>query len=187
MSVVEADGAHAGSSPKTIATAIIAEKIAGARSCTVGCPIVASFFAPHSFGKNAEAPFPSSDSESWPPLIRTPLREAIAHRSTARESLQLQYSVAHTIVYNDLAGKRRAAQRTAKPAAVCRASPDAALARYTPANAWSMSAIRSAASSRPQLKRTMSGVMPQATNSSSVSWRCVLLAGCRQHVRASAT
>ena len=67
-------------------------------------------------------------------------------------------------------------------------SPSAGLlAPYACSSAWAMSATRSSVPSRPQLMRTMAGEMPAAKSSSSVIWRCVELAGCRQHVRASAT
>ena len=55
------------------------------------------------------------------------------------------------------------------------------------ARAWSMSAMRSEASSRPQEKRTMSAGTPAAASSSSFICRCVDDAGCRQQVAASAT
>ena len=58
---------------------------------------------------------------------------------------------------------------------------------YTVASACSKSASKSSVDSMPQLKRTISGEMPQATSSSSFIWRCVALAGCSTHVRASAT
>src|SRR5699024_4849550 len=41
--------------------------------------------------------------------------------------------------------------------------------------------------SRPQLMRTRSGLTPAAASCSSFIWRWVVLAGCRQQVRASAT
>ena len=50
-----------------------------------------------------------------------------------------------------------------------------------------MSSIRSSALSRPQLRRTRSPDTPAATSSASFIWRWVVLAGCRQQVRASAT
>ena len=58
---------------------------------------------------------------------------------------------------------------------------------YTVASACSRSASKSSVDSMPQLKRTRSGEIPQATSSSSFIWRCVALAGCSTHVRASAT
>ena len=58
---------------------------------------------------------------------------------------------------------------------------------YTVASACSRSASKSSVDSIPQLKRTISGEIPQATSSSSFIWRCVALAGCSTHVRASAT
>lgn len=58
---------------------------------------------------------------------------------------------------------------------------------YAVASACSKSASKSSVDSMPQLKRTISGEIPQATSSSSFIWRCVALAGCSTHVRASAT
>ena len=49
------------------------------------------------------------------------------------------------------------------------------------------SAMRSLLSSSPQLILTKSGVIPAETSSSSVIWRCVALAGCKQQLLASAT
>lgn len=74
-------------------------------------------------------------------------------------------------------------------AALRRKHPQADILKslYTVASACSKSANRSSVDSMPQLKRTISGEIPQATSSSSFIWRCVALAGCSTHVRASAT
>lgn len=79
---------------------------------------------------------------------------------------------------------RQLTQHTAQPP-----PPQADILKppYTVASACSKSASKSSVDSMPQLKRTISGEIPQATSSSSFIWRCVALAGCSTHVRASAT
>ena len=54
-------------------------------------------------------------------------------------------------------------------------------------NACSRSAMMSSTSSIPTERRIRSGATPASINCSSVSWRCVWLAGCSMHERASAT
>ena len=57
--------------------------------------------------------------------------------------------------------------------------------RAVAASAWSRSAMRSSASRCPTDRRTTSGPAPAATRCSSVSWRCVVEAGCRIRLRVS--